>query len=232
MELRSQDDFCIFALMLCHGLLTMCRTTFWIGTAASRLLFVAVGFWINYIAFCKSTLATGASKLLHRDSLVQCYICLRSSMVFGTPLPADRGRVAAYRVCRGCLRICFLFFHLPILSSLKAGRWPRAITKMCQLRRKWNSIVKTEKVWFWVDYCDLYTRNEVRSSKNGERCDFELPRSGSPAAGPPAQEELLMVAALVKITLDDGWPESSKEQVTQVYVKKIWNQYVEIRYKL
>lgn len=29
-----------------------------------------------------------------------------------------------------------------------------------------------------------------------------------------------MVAAWVKITLDDGWPESSKEQVTQVYVKK------------
>lgn len=29
-----------------------------------------------------------------------------------------------------------------------------------------------------------------------------------------------MVAALAKITLDDGWPESSKEQVTQVYVKK------------
>ena len=30
-----------------------------------------------------------------------------------------------------------------------------------------------------------------------------------------------MVAALVKITLDDGWPESSKEQVTQVHVKKL-----------
>jgi hypothetical protein len=174
MELRSQDDFCIFALMLCHGLLTRCRTTFCIGTAASRLLFVAVGFWINYIAFCKSTLATGASKLLHRDSLVQCYICLRSSMVFGAPLPADRGRVAAYRVCRGCLRICFLFFHL-LISILSRGgavatsdhenvsvtqemkfhrqNWKSVILSwlLRPLHPKWSSIFKKwRKMRFWV----------------------------------------------------------------------------------
>ena len=206
-----------------------CAMAFWqgaevpfcIGTAASRLLFVAVCFWINHSAFCKSTLATGASKLLHRDSLVQCYICLRSSMVLGTPLPADRGRVAAYRVCRGCLRICFLFFHL-LISILSQGRAVAtsdhenvSVTQEMKFHRqklkkhvilswllrplhpKWSSTFKKwRKMRFWV-------------------APQRVPRSRS-----PAQEELLMVTALVKITLDDGWPESSREQFTQVSVKK------------
>ena len=146
-------------------------------------------------------------------------------MVFGAPLPADRGRVAAYRVCRGCLRICFLFFHL-LISILSRGgavatsdhenvsvtqemkfhrqNWKSVILSwlLRPLHPKWSSIFKKwRKMRFWV-------------------APQRVPRSRSPAAGPPAQEELLMVAAWVKITLDDGWPESSKEQVTQVYVKK------------
>ena len=59
--------------------------------------------------------------------------------------------------------------------SLKAGRWPRAITKMRQLRMKWGSVAtnKWEKKWFWVVPRDAYERHEIRSSKTEEKCDFD-----------------------------------------------------------
>ena len=41
-----------------------------------------------------------------------------------------------------CLSLSLSLLVCSFLFSLKAGRWPRAITKMRQLRTKWGSVVK------------------------------------------------------------------------------------------